>query len=38
MVSSATHLDVVVEATKKGLTIDQFINQLMKLYYEKNNS
>jgi hypothetical protein len=29
MVEASTHLNVVVEAKKKSLTVDQFINQLL---------
>lgn len=37
MVKNSTHTNVVVEAKKLSLTVDQFINQLLK-QYEKNNS
>lgn len=38
MVLDNTHLNVVVEAKKDRLTIDAFINKLLKERNEKNNN
>jgi len=37
MVKNSTHTNVVVAAKKEVLTVDQFINKLLKKY-EKDNS